>query len=62
MSAHEPSVPARRPVGNYYFCAACEVYGLGTECWFCASELVQWGRRKDISPAADVLTPVEIVR
>lgn len=27
-----------------YFCAACDVFGKGDECWFCGSEKVNYGR------------------
>jgi hypothetical protein len=27
---------------GFYFCPSCEVYGRGTECWWCESPEVQW--------------------
>ena len=27
---------------GFYYCPSCEVYGRGTECWWCDSPDVQW--------------------
>jgi hypothetical protein len=27
---------------GFYFCPSCEVYGRGSECWWCESPEVQW--------------------
>ena len=27
---------------GFYYCPSCEVYGRGTECWWCDSRDVQW--------------------
>jgi hypothetical protein len=27
-----------------YRCETCDVYGLGTECWYCGSEQLEWSQ------------------
>ena len=28
--------------GEFYYCPACEVYGRGSECWWCGDPQVEW--------------------
>lgn len=33
--------------GGFYYCAACEVFGRGSRCWWCDSPELQWTSAPD---------------